>query len=127
MYYKIKVANTNQKGIITYFTEAVHFAEAAKKVIEIVGTGMDIEEVKLMKNIKPAINERYSEYNKLYIIKIAEDILQDDGIQVKTIKYELPVFANNSNELHNIVNEYIKQGLENMRLTTISETKWIYV
>lgn len=127
MYYKIKVTNPNQKGIITYFTEAVHFAEAAKKVIEVVGTGMDIEEVKLMKNIKPAINERYSEYNKLYIIKIAEDILQDDGIQVKTIKYELPAFANNSNELHNIVNEYIKQGLENMRLTTISETKWIYI
>lgn len=126
MYYKIKVTNANQKGIITYFTDAIHFAEAAKKVIDIVGTGLDIEEVKLMKNIKPAINDKYSEYNKLYIIKIAEDIIQEDNTY-KTIKYELPVFANNSNELHNIVNDYIKQGLENMRLTTISETKWIYI
>ena len=126
MYYKIKVSNPNEKGIITYFTEAVHFAEAAKKVIDIIGTGLDIEEVKLMKNIKPAINERYSDSNKLYIIKIAEDMKVDEYI-IKTIKYELPVFANNSNELHNIVNEYMKQGLENMRLTTISETKWIYI
>ena len=126
MYYKIKVSNPNMKGIVTYFTEAVHFAEAAKKVIDIVGTGLDIEEVKLMKNIKPAINEKTSEFNKLYVIKIAEDIKQEDDTY-KTIKYELPVFANNSNELHDIVNDYIKQGLENMRLTTISETKWIYI
>lgn len=126
MYYKIKVTNPNQKGIITYFTEAVHFAEAAKKVIELVGTGMDIEEVKLMKNIKPAINERYSEYNKLYMVKIAEDIKQEDNT-IKTIKYELPCFANNAIELTDIVNDYIKQGLETMRLTTISETKWIYI
>ena len=79
-----------------------------------------------MKNIKPAINEKTSEFNKLYVIKIAEDIKQEDDTY-KTIKYELPVFANNSNELHDIVNDYIKQGLENMRLTTISETKWIYI
>ena len=25
------------------------------------------------------------------------------------------------------LNDYLKQGLENMRLTTISETKWIYI
>ena len=39
----------------------------------------------------------------------------------------LPCFADNAIELTDIVNDYIKQGLENMRLTTISETKWIYV
>ena len=47
--------------------------------------------------------------------------------KTKTVKYELPVFANDSNELHKIVNDYITQGLENMRLTTISETKWLYI
>lgn len=126
MYYKIKVSNPEIKRIITYFTDALHFAEAAKKVIDIIGNSYEIEEIKLMKNIKPSINDKYSDFNKLYIVKIAEDILQEDNTY-KTIKYELPVFANNSNELHNIVNEYIQQGLENMRLTTISETKWIYV
>ena len=40
-------------------------------------------------------------------------------------KVELPVVY--SNELHKIVNDYITQGLENMRLTTISETKWLYI
>ena len=125
MYYKIKVLHP-KKGIISFFTDAIHFAEAAKKVINLIGTSYDIEEIKLMKNIKPAINEQYDKQNKLYIVKIAEDIISDNN-KTKTIKYELPVFANNSNELHKIVNEYIAQGLENMRLSTISETKWIYI
>ena len=30
-------------------------------------------------------------------------------------------------ELQEIMKDYISQGLESMRLTTISETKWIYI
>lgn len=126
MYYRIKVSNVpNIKGIVTYLIEEENFANAAYKVIQEVGTDADIEEIKWMKNFKPAINEQHSSSNKLYMVKIAEDITSDD--KTKTIKYELPVFANDSNELHSIVNEYLAQGLENMRLTTISETKWLYI
>ena len=113
------------KGIVTYLTEEENFAQAAYKVIQEIGTNADIEEIKWMKNFKPAINKKYDDANKLYMVKIAEDMTIDG--KTKTVKYELPVFANDSNELHKIVNDYIAKGLENMRLTTISETKWIYV
>ncbi len=127
MYYRFKVSNVpNVKGIVTYLTESDNFANAAYKIIQMVGSNSEIEEIKLMKNFKPAINEKFAETNKLYMVKIAEDVVQEDML-MKTIKYELPVFANDSNELHKIVNDYISQGLDNMRLTTISETKWIYV
>jgi len=127
MYYKIKVSQIpNTKGITTYFTNATNFGEAGYKIIQLIGTEPEIEEIKLMKNIKPSINDIFDKSNKLYIIKIAEDILQDDNTY-KTIKYELPVFANDSNQLHEIINKYLSQGLSNMRLTTISETKWIYI
>lgn len=128
MYFKFKVNNLpNTKGTLTYFTEANNFAEAAQKIINIVGTSQaEIEEIKLMKNIKPAINEKTSPNNKLYMIKIAEDCFQDNGT-MKTIKYELPVFANNTDELQSIIKNYLLQGLETMRLTTISETKWEYI
>ena len=53
-------------------------------------------------------------------------IKQEDGTY-KTIKYVLPAFADDSNQLQNIMKDYISQGFENMRLTTISETKWIYI
>ena len=126
MYYKIKVSNIpDMKGIVTYLVDEDNFANAAQKVIQEVGVTADVEEIKWMKNFKPAINTKYSDNNKLYMVKIAEDINIDD--KTKTVKYELPVFANDSNELHKIVNDYITQGLENMRLTTISETKWLYI
>ena len=128
MYFKFKVSNMpGIKGIITYLTEANNFADAAYKIIQSVGTGpAEVEEIKLMKNFKPAINEKISDTNKLYMVKIAEDIIQDDNT-IKTIKYELQCFADNAIELTDKVNNYIAQGLDNMRLTTISETKWIYI
>lgn len=126
MYFRIKVSNLpDVSGITTFLLDEENFANAAYKVIEQIGTTADIEEIKWMKNFKPAINEKYDPNNKLYIIKIAED-MNIEG-KIKTVKYELPVFANDSNELNKIVNDYISQGLQNMRLTTISETKWIYI
>ena len=126
MYFRIKVSNLpDVSGITTFLLDEDNFANAAYKVIEQIGTTADIEEIKWMKNFKPAINEKYDPNNKLYIIKIAED-MNIEG-KIKTVKYELPVFANDSNELNKIVNDYISHGLQNMRLTTISETKWIYI
>ena len=132
MYYKIKVSkldgNLNGKedySVETYLTDANNFAEAGYKVINEIGTNVEVEDISLMKNLKPLINEKYSINNKLYIVKIAEDIFENN--KIKTIKYVLPVFANNSDELQKIMNDYISQGLENMRLTTISETQWIYL
>lgn len=133
MYFKIKTTrniicqNGKTKSVNeVYLTDALHFADAGYKIIQEIGTEAEVTDVSLMKNLKPAINEKRDEEDKLFIIKIAEDQMQEDG-DYKTIKYVLPAFAKNSIELQDIVKDYISQGLENMRLTTISETKWIYV
>jgi hypothetical protein len=127
MFYKVKISKLNSSsGIDTYLTEGNNFAEAGYKIINKLGTeNIEVEDICLMKTLKPFINEKYSEDNKLFIVKIAEDIF-DNG-KMKTIKYVMPVFANNANELQDIVKNYISQGLEYMRLTTISETKWTYI
>lgn len=128
-YFKIKasVLQENEKyKIETYLTDALNWVDAGKKIHELLGADDEIEDICLMKQYKPAINEIYDEdNNKLYLVKIAEDMIVDD--QVKTVKYVMPAFANNSNDLYKIVNDYISQGLENMRLTTISETKWKFI
>ena len=128
MYYKIKTSGEfdGKQQIKTFLTEGENFAEAAQKVINVIGTEPEIEDIALMKNFKPAINDQYDSFNKLYMVKIAEDQINEKGVE-KLVKYVLPAFANNSDELHKIVNDYISQGLHGMRLTTISETKWIYI
>lgn len=133
MYFKIKTTKTiiaqngKQKSVNEVFlTDALHFADAGYKVIQEIGTEAEVTDVSLMKNLKPAINEQRDEEDKLFIIKIAEEQIQEDG-DYKTVKYSLPAFAKDSLELQSIAQDYLKQGLENMRLTTISETKWIYI
>lgn len=131
MYYKIKLNRVvetlgkEKKVIETYFTDALHFADAAMKVIQKLGKNIEIEDICLMKNFKPAAND-YIEGKKIFIVKVGEDIFQEDGT-IKTIKYSLPVFADSSDETYEIMKIYIAQGLENMRITTISESKWIWV
>jgi alpha-D-ribose 1-methylphosphonate 5-triphosphate synthase subunit PhnI len=75
-----------------------------------------------MKTLKPAGNVEYNENNKVFIVKFAEDI-DIDG-RVKTLKYPVPFYANNNEELQVILKLYLEQGLENMRITTVSETQW---
>ena len=131
MYFKVKLNRNvylhgrDKRVIETYFTEAQHFADAGMKVIKGLGTDIEVEDICLMKTFKPAANE-YREDSKIFAVKVAEDIYQEDGI-LKTIKYALPVFAQTSDEVHEIMKAYIAQGLENMRITTISETKWIWI
>ena len=124
--WKEELARREEKKVIeTYFTEAQHFAEAGMKVLKDLGKDIEVEDICLMKAFKPAANEYYED-SKIFAVKVAEDIYQEDG-SLKTIKYALPVFAQTSDEVHEIMKNYISQGLENMRITTISETKWIWI
>ena len=127
-YFKVKASILQENGkykIETFLTNEYDWMDAGKRISSLLGSDDEIEDICLMKQYKPAINEKYDDNNKLYLVKIAQDMVIED--QVKTVKYVMPAFANNSNELYKIVNDYIAQGLDDMRLTTISETKWIYV
>ena len=123
----IKLDNGKEKNINeTYLTDALHCADAGYKIVQEIGTEAEVTDISLQKNLKPLVNEQTSEDQKLFIVKIAEDYVQEDG-SYKTIKYVLPAFAEDSIKLQEIMKDYISQGLESMRLTTISETKWIYI
>lgn len=131
MLYRVKITRDVQtdngsKTISEYYlTDAANFGYAGINVLKKLGNKIEIDDVLLLKQYKPPIND-YADGDKVYIIKFAEDMLDDNGNK-KTIKYPMPVFAKNDTELYKIVKDYLKQGLSCMRLTTISETKWIYI
>lgn len=131
MLYRVKITrdiqtdNGNKTVSEYYLTDATNFGYAGINVLKKLGNKIEVDEVILLKQYKPPINE-YNEGDKIYIIKLAEDMIDDNGNK-KTIKYPMPVFAKNDIELYKTVKEYLKQGLTCMRLTTISETKWIYI
>lgn len=128
MWFKVKigrdtVVNEKIKRVIeTYLCDVDNFAEAGYKVLQYLNGEGDVEDVCLMKTLKPAGNIEYAPTNKVFIVKFAEDI-DIDG-RTKTLKYPVPFYANNNEELQVILKLYLEQGLDNMRITTVSETQW---
>lgn len=106
-----------------YLSDVDNFAEAGYNVMQYWNGECEVESVQLLKTLKPLANEKYADTNKLFIVKIAEDFVQDDG-SVKTMKYPVPFYADDSTSLQPIVKSFMDQGLQDMRITTISETKW---
>lgn len=133
MIYKVKITREEEQpsGKIKKYTDYVlvdsdNFATAGYEVQKYFGGQGEIEDVCMMKAYKPVGNERYANTNKVFIVKFAEDFVQEDG-SIKTQKYPVPFFANDNTDLQKILDLYIKQGIENMRVTTVSETKWIII
>ena len=128
MWFKVKigrdtVVNEKMKRVIeTYLCDVDNFAEAGYKVLQYLNGEGDVEDVCLMKTLKPSGNIEYAPTNKVFIVKFAEDI-DIDG-RTKTLKYPVPFYANNNEELQVILKLYLEQGLDNMRITTVSETQW---
>lgn len=130
MWYRTKISrdiftpNGKMKHITEYYLSDVeNFAEAGYKALKHVGGEAEVEDVCLMKAYKPAGNVQYAETNKVFIVKFAEDYRSSDGT-IRTVKYPVPFWANNNAELQTILALYMKQGLDNMRVTTVSETQW---
>lgn len=138
MWFKVKVGrdvlvkNKMKHVIETYLSDTENFAEAGYNVLKYItehntnDNPVDeptVEDVSLMKTLKPAGNIEYAPTNKIFIVKFAEDIELEDGT-TKTMKYPVPFYANNNEELQVILKLYIEQGLQNMRITTVSETQW---
>ncbi len=123
MLYRVKITrDIDGKQVSEYYiTDAQNFGYAGINVINLLGSKIEIDDVLLLKNYKPPINE-YTEGDKVYIVKIAEE-----SIDNKTLKYPMPVFAKNDTDLYIKVKNFIKAGMCNMRLTTISETKWKWI
>ena len=133
MWYKIKYTSeeTLESGKVLntvdyYLIDSDNFANAGYEVMKANAGEGEVEDVMLMKSYKPAGNIPYNKSNKLFIVKFAEDFTNENG-KVKTMKYPVPFYANDSKELQTILDLYMKQGLDNMRITTISETKWKYI
>lgn len=120
---EILVKDKPKTVLETYLCDTDNFAEAGYKVMQYWRGECEVEDVMLMKTLKPLGNEKYAESNKVYIVKIAEDFVQDDG-SIRTMKYSVPFYADSQSELQEYVRFYMSQGLQDMRITTISETKW---
>lgn len=96
-------------------------AECEQKVLEYWNGECDVTSVKQSK-IREFVNERQDDEQFIFLATI-EDVFTDDDGEEKSTKYVVGVFAKSVEESTKLVVEYMKQGMSDLRLTSIKKTK----
>lgn len=128
MFYEFKVKTTkdNAKGepkevTERYFTEKELFSE-----VEATGLGMyeDADVVAISRSdVREVVNpEASGEGYGYYKATIVDIFVRVDGTQ-KELKYKVLVAADSVQQATKLVQDYMKQGLQDMRLDAVKSTK----
>ena len=131
MFYEAKVAyeNEGKKVNAKYILENFElFGEVESKLYEEFGNFPKFEVLSIKTNLKlkEFINENPTddEKNKIFYATICDYFVKEDGV-VKEIPYVVGLFADSMDEAQRNLNQYISQGLEDMDLKAVKQTKFI--
>ena len=134
MFYHVKVqfSSLNENGATIKEKHEVLvdncelFAEAEKKALDwFIYDGYGDVEVTNMKrsNIMEFANSpQGGDDENIYTATIVSIFVEENGKEKET-KYHVGVFAKSVNEATSIVQQYMKMGLQDMRLVSVKETK----
>ena len=134
MFYHVKVqfSSVNESGARIKEKHEVlvdnceFFAEAEQKALdEFIYAGVGNVEVTNMKrsNIMEFANSHQGgDDENIYTATIVSIFVEENGKEKET-KYHVGVFAKSVNEATSIVQQYMKIGLQDMRLVSVKETK----
>lgn len=119
----------NDKVVTSYYIieNAETFGEVENKLYEEFGglTGFEVSSIKISK-LKEIANEKPvgDEESKIFIMTIC-DYFTDENGKEKELKYTVACFAKDIKDAHQFANQYIAQGLEDMELKSLKESKFI--
>lgn len=120
----------NDKTITEAFfvKDCVLWAEAETKVLKFWNCENDVVGMSLSK-VMDVINEPTdAEKMDMFIFRaVIASIYTDDDGNEKEMKYPVLLWAKNIDEAMGVVNNYLRQGLEDMSLVSITKTKIVEV
>jgi hypothetical protein len=124
--------NGNDKTLVSrYIIEnAELFGEAESKLYDKFGseTGFEVTSIKISK-LKEIINEapQGDEECKIYFATIIDRFYDADKDETTETQYTVALHANDINEAHKAIDQYMKQGMEDMELVGLKCTKYLEV
>jgi ribosomal protein L20A (L18A) len=132
----IKTTIVDNKGndkVITsrYIIEnAELFGEAENKLYEEFGneTGFEVTSIKISK-LKEIINETPQDDTecKIYFATIVDKFYDADKDETTETQYVVALHAHDINEAYKAIDQYMKQGMEDMELVGLKCTKYLEV
>lgn len=123
---KLRVEQENSKGELKQVTEhyivdgCEFFAEAEVKAMEEYNNDCEVFSI-IQSRIREIVNTK-EESKPFFKATITETFTNDDGSE-KENKYPVLVCASDIKEANKLMEEYLKQGLSDMRLDGIVKTK----
>lgn len=119
----------NNKSITSrYIVENANlFSEVEGKLYEEFGNETDFEVtgIKISK-LKEIVNKPPQGEYKIYFATICDHFITEEGDD-KELKYVVALHACDINEAHKAIDQYMKQGMEDMELVGLKCTKYISV
>lgn len=98
------------------------FGEAENKMLEFYNNENEVTAIKQSK-LMEFVNRRSDEKQAIYFATLESSFIDEDTGAEKAIKYLVGVFAMALEDATIILNEYIKQGMEDFVLVGIKKTK----
>ena len=133
MIFETKISYENEGKVVKeqYIIEnAELFGEVESKLYEEFGNfpNFSVLSIKTNNKIREVINEKPAgdDECKIFYATIC-DFFTDDNDKTKEIPYIVVAFAHDMTEAKAAVDQYMRQGLEDMELKAIKETKYLEV
>lgn len=119
----IKDKNGNDKKVNEKFivNNCELCAEVEQKILEEYNGENDVTLVK-ESNLMEFVNERTDDEQFVFLSKLENTFVGEDG-EEKVTTYSVALFAKDMEEAHNIMKNYSKQGLDDLKIVSIKKTK----
>lgn len=99
----------------------VFCAEAEATILEYWNAECEVTSVRQSK-IMEFVNKRDNDEQEIYLSEVESIFVDEDG-EEKSTKYVVGLFATSVEEATNMMKEYMKQGIQDMRLVSVKRTK----
>ena len=119
----IKDKNGNDKKVNEKFivNNCELCAEVEQKVLEEYNGENDVTLVK-ESNLMEFVNERTDDEQFVFLSKLENTFVGEDG-EEKVTTYSVALFAKDMEEAHDIMKNYSKQGMDDLKIVSIKKTK----
>lgn len=119
----IKDKNGNDKKVNEKFivNNCELCAEVEQKMLEEYNGENDVTLVK-ESNLMEFVNERTDDEQFVFLSKLENTFVGEDG-EEKVTTYSVALFAKDMEEAHDIMKNYSKQGLDDLKIVSIKKTK----
>ena len=119
----IKDKNGNDKKVNEKFivNNCELCAEVEQKMLEEYNGENDVTLIK-ESNLMEFVNERTDDEQFVFLSKLENTFVGEDG-EEKVTTYSVALFAKDMEEAHDIMMNYVKQGLDDLKIVSIKKTK----